>query len=39
MLSVTCFYMVECASCTNVINEFIKYFCMHTTYIALIIPD
>ena len=37
-LSIIIFYVVECASCTKVLNKPIKkYFCMHTSYVALVI--
>ena len=37
-LSIIYFYVVECASCTKVLNKPInKYFCMHTSYVASVI--
>ena len=31
------FYTVECASCTKALNKPVTVFCMHTSYIVLVI--
>ena len=36
-LSIIYFYVVECASCTKVLNKSIEIFCMHTSYVASVI--